>query len=376
MKTSGSGTFFDGVTSARRDVAVELAAEAVQIRSGEGTLLAEWPYSELATFSAPEGVLRIARANSPVLARLDIRDAELAAALGERAGTLERGGATSRRTQIRVVAWSLAAAVSLVVVAVFGAPALATRLAPLVPVALELRLGASVDQQVRTILDRGPKNGPFECGGEETDPASRAAFNKLIGKLETATALRLPLRATVIRLPIANAFALPGGRVYVFQGLIDKANSPDELAGVVGHEIGHVAHRDGLRAIMQAAGLSFVFGMLLGDFGGGSAAVIAVRTVLQSAYSRDVEAAADGYGADLVAKIGGDPRALGEILVRIAGTSGPFAKIILDHPEAKDRAASIEAMSLPKAKGALLEPQEWRALKQICTQSSSGGRGK
>src|SRR5260370_1802231 len=118
----------------------------------------------------------------------------------------------------------------------------------------------------------------------------------------------------------ANDFALPGGHVYVFQGLIDKARSPDELAGVIAHEMGHVAHRDGMRTIMQAAGLSFVFGMLLGDFGGGGAAIIAVRTVLQSAYTRDVEVAADAYRAAVVPNIGGVPPALPAIPRRIAAT--------------------------------------------------------
>ena len=57
-----------------------------------------------------------------------------------------------------------------------------------------------------------------------------------------------------------------------------------------------MAHRDGTRSILQAAGLSFLFGMLLGDFVGGGAVVIGARAVLQSSYSREVEAAADRYG--------------------------------------------------------------------------------
>ena len=86
----------------------------------------------------------------------------------------------------------------------------------------------------------------------------------------------------------------------MFEGLVDKANTPDELAGVIAHEMGHVAHRDGVRAVIQAAGLSFLFGMLIGDFSGGGAAVIAMRTVLQSSYSRETEAAADAWGAGLL----------------------------------------------------------------------------
>jgi predicted Zn-dependent protease len=155
----------------------------------------------------------------------------------------------------------------------------------------------------------------------------------------------------------------------VFEGLVDKANTPDELASVIAHEMGHVAHRDGVRAVIQAAGLSFLFGMLIGDFSGGGAAVIAMRTVLQSSYSRETEAAADGWGAGLMVKLERDPRPLGDILMRIAGTPGPMAKILLSHPEARERAAAIETIarsSNVKPAAELLTAAEWAALKKIC----------
>jgi predicted Zn-dependent protease len=68
-----------------------------------------------------------------------------------------------------------------------------------------------------------------------------------------------------------------------------------------------VAHRDGTRSILQSAGLSFLFGMLLGDFVGGGAVVIGARAVLRSSYSREVEGAADRYGVELMNRAGGDP---------------------------------------------------------------------
>ena len=167
--------------------------------------------------------------------------------------------------------------------------------------------------------------------------AGRAALAKLIGKLEAAAALPIPLDAKVVRRSEANAVALPGGHIYVFEGLVDKSESADELAGVIAHEIGHVAHRDGTRSILQSAGLSFLFGMLLGDFVGGSAVVIGARAVLQSSYSREVESAADRYGVDLMSRAGGDPRALGVVLDRIAGAIHPGMEILRDHPDTKAR---------------------------------------
>ncbi|HEY4747844.1 MAG TPA: M48 family metallopeptidase, partial [Steroidobacteraceae bacterium] len=162
--------------------------------------------------------------------------------------------------------------------------------------------------------------------------------------------------------------------------LVAKANNPDELAGAIAHEMGHVAHRDGVRVLMQAAGLSFLFGMLMGDFSGGGVAVMAMKTVLQSSYSRETEAAADGYGASLLGRLGRDPHALGAILIRIAGTPGPMAKILLDHPEAEERAAAIDALARaapPRPGGAdaatLLDESEWAALKRICTTAPQQG---
>ena len=76
--------FFDGATSARRDVEVELAPDVLRIRAADGTVLAEWPYDRLEHLSAPDGMLRLGKADNPVLARLEVRDPQLAAAIDER----------------------------------------------------------------------------------------------------------------------------------------------------------------------------------------------------------------------------------------------------------------------------------------------------
>jgi predicted Zn-dependent protease len=119
---------------------------------------------------------------------------------------------------------------------------------------------------------------------------------------------------------------------------------------------------------LQAAGLSFLFGMLLGDFTGGGLVVMAAKTVVQSAYSREVEGAADLYSVRLMTAAGGDPRALGAILERIAGAIEPGSKVLSDHPLTKDRIAAIDAAAA--AVGAsprpLIAPPDWAALKRIC----------
>src|SRR4029078_9270489 len=170
---------------------------------------------------------------------------------------------------------------------------------------------------------------------------------------ETAAGLPISLHPFVVRDSEANAITLPGGYIYVFQSLIDKAESPHEPARVIAHKVGHAAHRDGTRAVLQAAGLSLLFGILLGDFVGGGAVVLAAKTILQTSYSRQVETAAGGHGVLLMARIDADARGLGRFLSRIAGTTHPGPKILLDHPEPRDRVAAIERML---GKGTQLSP--------------------
>jgi Zn-dependent protease with chaperone function len=369
MTTAGTGIFFDGTTAIRHDVTVQAAPDAVRVRAADGRLLAEWPYGEIEHLSAPDGVLRIGRTGNPITARLEIRDPQLAHVIDERAETVDRTGGTERRGRRRVVLWSLAATASLMLVAIVGVPEIATRLTPLVPYPLEQRIGATIEVQVRRLLDDKNRGNAFVCGNSQKEKAGLAVFEGLVRQLESAAALPMPLRVAVLRLDDANAVALPGGHIYVFQGLIAQAKTPDELAGVLAHEIGHVAHRDGTRSVLQGAGISLLFGMLLGDFVGGGAVVLAARALLNTSYSRAVESAADVYSVELISRIGGDPRALGTILQRIAGSTHSRMRILLSHPDTKKRIEAIEAIARAGGTRTLLSESEWSQLKRVCAGS-------
>ncbi|MGC1777741.1 MAG: M48 family metallopeptidase [Xanthobacteraceae bacterium] len=377
----GLAVYFDGTSSARNDVAIEVTGGGLCIlsfgRTGSARVLDEWAYAELRRMSAPDGMLRLGRRGETLLARLEIRDPVLIDAIENRAVALDRDGALEQRLRRKVVALSFAAAASLVVTAAFGLPALANRLIPLVPLGVEHQLGAAIDKNIRPSLDSRHLGPAFACGAGPSEAAGRAALDKLVGKLEAAAALPIPLHVEVVRRAEPNAMALPGGHIYVDDGLIANAATPDELAGVLAHEIGHVAHRDGTRTVLQTAGLSFLFGMMLGDFVGGGAVVIAAKTVLKSSYSRRVEAAADAYSVAVMEKAGGDPRALGVILARIVSDKQHGMKLLLDHPETKDRIAAIDALAVTGATTPLLDAADWNALKQICAPlpGQNGGTG-
>jgi len=161
----GPATYFNGLTSKRHDVIIETAANSLRIINDDQTYLVdEWSYAELRGRSAPAGTLRLGRRGEVALARLVVHDAALAAAIEERAPSLDRGGAADRRLRRRVVALSLAAISSLVLTAVFGMPVLANRITPLIPLPLERQFGEAIDKQIRPLLDTGGRGAAFQCG--------------------------------------------------------------------------------------------------------------------------------------------------------------------------------------------------------------------
>lgn len=108
---------------------------------------------------------------------------------------------------------------------------------------------------------------------------------------------RYPLKFHIIEDPTFNAFAMPGGNVVLHSGLLMAADSPEEIAGVLGHEIAHVTQRHSIRSILSSAGLFLVVQTMLGDVSGIVAVLANNSTFLLSRkFSRDFERDADNNG--------------------------------------------------------------------------------
>src|SRR5471030_2003434 len=182
---SGAGIYFDGITSARHDAVVLLGDSALQIASADGQLLATWPYDDIQGMAAPDNVLRIGRRSTSTLERLEVIDPEFAADIDTRAIYIDRTGTLQRRQRTSVIGWSIAATVSLLLAGYFGVPAIAARLAPVLPSAIDRKLGDAVDIQLRGILDTNNAGAAFEC----RTASGRAALDKIVRRLEAAAAL-------------------------------------------------------------------------------------------------------------------------------------------------------------------------------------------
>ena len=352
--TETAGAYFDGQSSRRRDVVARLA-DGLEICE-DGAVLARWPYDDLRGIDGAAGHLRLRCASAPELARLELADAPFIAALEGRARKLKLGRETGRGLA-RIVLWSLLAAASILLTAIYGVPLIAAAATPLVPLGAERFLGLAVEKEVRALF------GERDCHGRAGD----AAMEKLVGALARQGGVALNGPPGVLKSRIANAFALPGGKVFVLSALIDKAENVDELAGVLAHELGHVAHRDGLRMLIQTGGTSFLFGLLFGDVTGSSVIIFAGRTLVDARYSRDAEYAADGFAIDAMQGLGRSAKPMGEFLLRVTGRQGDdvFA-MFASHPLSQDRLDRMSKADRGSPGAPLLDDAEWRAIKEMC----------
>src|SRR5262245_34152790 len=164
-----------------------------------------------------------------------------------------------------------------------------------------------------------------------------------------------PYHARAVNDPSINAFALPGGPTFVNRGLLEAVHSEDELAGVMAHEISHVALRHGThqasKAYIAQAGLGGLGG-LLGQESAATAQVVNViggvgLNALFLKYSRDAESEADAMGAQIMAKSGYDPNAMADFfeVLRKQGDQSKVATFFSDHPAPADREARIRQLA-------------------------------
>lgn len=155
-----------------------------------------------------------------------------------------------------------------------------------------------------------------------------------------------------------NAFALPGGFITVNYGLLKAAESGEEVAAVLAHELQHVLQRHGTRRLLRDLGSSALLSAL---FGGTDILVPAsiAQDLTHTAYDRDQERESDSRGLELLARADIDPRGMSTFFDRLAKTSPTLPELLSTHPDPGDRAKrAAEAArknpgkrSLPSPKG-------------------------
>jgi len=296
--------YYDGRTSARRPVRVRGYALAIQI-VGEGLRL-DVPLGKVRV-DPPIGGTRRAL-HLPDGAQLQTDDHRAVEALFPRAHALEGWiHRLERRWLYALAAIALVAAFAWWSVG-YGLPLAAKIAAGFVPVAWDAKLG---ERTLDFFEGRLCRPSALDAARQQ---ALQRRFARLTAGLADGYAYRLLPRNC--RGVGANAFALPGGAVVITDALVKVARNDDQISAVLAHEIGHVRHRHGLRMSLQAAGLAALAAALFGD----ATSITSLATtlpvaLLQSGYSRELEAEADDYAFQRLREVGLSPKAFAEIML-------------------------------------------------------------
>ena len=234
---------------------------------------------------------------------------------------------------------TLAALVVVVAGACATNPATGARQIMLVSESQEIAMGRDYDRQVVASIGLYPDSG-------------LQRYIQQFGMRLAATSERptLPWTFRVVDDPVVNAFALPGGFIYVTRGILAHLNSEAELAGVVGHEIGHVTARHSVSQMskQQLAQIGLAVGTIASpEFERFAGIASAGLGVLFLKYSRDAERQADDLGLRYMRRVNYDPREMPhvfEMLTRVsqAEGGGRVPEWLATHPDPENRRGRIE----------------------------------
>lgn len=354
----GEGLFYDGKHAEARPIDLSIN-EKRGVLLGEGL---DWPLDKIRLVPDVAGKdLVILRHRDDPAARLILTDEALLTRLPEK----DRSAPVARRG--RLAAWALGAIASVALILFVLVPLMADQLAEHLPPEGEKALGEVTLKQIREALDDSGLQPIAFCTGPQGERALRRIEDRLTAQMDPSAELTVH----VLDHDMVNAFALPGGHVVFFRGLIDEAETPEEIAAVMAHEIGHVISRDPTRHALRSAGSIGVLGLIFGDFAGGAIVLFVTEQLIEAQYSQGAEAEADVFAHDLMQRADLSPAALAVMFERFrtlaGGDAEGFIGHFLSHPRLGDRiAAAREAVPEGFQPRPLLDPGEWRALQGIC----------
>lgn len=237
----------------------------------------------------------------------------------------------------------------------------------------------------------GDKNQDIEYGRQASveiakqvqvvnDPTSQRVIDRIVRSMASQPeAGGFPYSIKLVNDPSINAFALPGGPMFVHTGLVKAAENEDQLAGVLAHEISHVALRHGMQQASKARMWDLI-GLAGGIFGGikggalGSAIQLGTGLTSQLVvlkYSRDHERDADVYGARLMNAAGYNPIEMARFFEKLEADGGQRApEFFASHPDPGNRVKLVEneIPLLPRATYDAARPAEFQRAKAFATK--------
>ena len=348
------GAFYDGLSARRAQVALTFSVMGIGIvadqpEAGVAAIPSLWSYDGLLLTGPPgrDGPLLLGHVDWPG-ARLSVDDAlGLLPLLERRAPDLYRKSGFGGDNR-RILGWSLMVLIA-AGLAMAGLSFLFGWLAMSLPLEAEQPLGRAV---VSAVIGDDAR-----C----RNPAGTKALGVMLGRLQPAGDSAGKIHLQVVEDPRINAFAAPGGEIVLFRGLLKMARDPDEVAGVVAHEIGHVEARDATRMVLDQFGSWMLLRLVAGSGGDVGGDLLSLR------FSRNAEAAADQRAVDMLNRAHISPQGLVNLFNRLEDSGAAEEGSFLDsHPALADRAYEIWNNIKASPTRPTLDAANWRALKAVC----------
>lgn len=340
----------------------------VVLDANSGVILARWPSHELYLVPARRDEIRLGANDASNGARVVVQGQEHIGRIRATLPVLTQRQRAEQGRQIRLAALSSLALAAVIAAYILGVPLLASRLVQLVPPGWEEGIGQTVTSQIEASL--GGENGLALCDPDPQSTANRAISRFAEAALSKTNSPFMP-EVRVVRSDIPNAFAVPGGRVYFFSALLNAARTQDEFAGVLAHELGHVAHRHGMEQLVSTAGTGLLVGFILGDMTGISVAAGLGATIIDARFSREAEHEADRFSVRVAQDFDFQPWALANLIARVAQVTSADRALALfnTHPLTDDRLAALTRLGQDRPQG-LEKPftdAEWDAIRTMCS---------
>ncbi|MEM6488032.1 MAG: M48 family metallopeptidase [Pseudomonadota bacterium] len=359
-----TGRYFDGQSAVSQHVLVGFGGHSLVIYSHADRAIAHWALGSvraIAMGGIGEMTLTPGQDDDE---RLIIDDPMMIRALRRACPDLERRSVGKRGLQ-RAALWGFGAVGSVLAIVFVLVPMLAQQLAPMIPPEREQALGRAVSAQVERLLVSSDEE-PI-CSTPEGDAALARMTERLVGQMD----LPYPLNVRVLRSPMVNAVAMPGGHVLLFDGLIKRADRPEEVAGVLAHEIAHVIHRDATVGVLRTAGSAGLLSIMVGDvFGGGMAAALG-EAAINASFTREAEARADETALAMLADAALPSAPFSRFFDRMReehGDTPEALRYFASHPSLSgraERALAADTVADDPYRPALSD-NDWTALQAIC----------
>jgi beta-barrel assembly-enhancing protease len=366
MPSLWQGYYLDGHTAIRHPVTIQFATTALHIVKADGNTI-DWPYGKITqTQGAYEGEQIRLEHGGPLPQTVTVEDLAFLTALQQAAASNAAHFHNPQQRPLRLRLTILAGIALMGVTACFyvwGIPGLATFLAPRIPVSWEEQLGASVLAQLAPSDTR--------CVDLNRFPALETVVARLSRAMPDSP---YRIQLTVVDNPVMNAFALPGGQVVVFRGLLEATETSEQLAGVLAHELQHIYKQHPTRAIIEQASTSLLIAAVSGDFTGALAyGIEGARLLGVLRYSRLHEDEADREGLRLLQAVGIDPAEM-IAFYRIMEAQHPHEAVtpssLSTHPDTNERIETLIALAGPPPPHPvkLFSQEAWKDLRSLCRQ--------